>query len=165
MYSPPTIHERHGDWRRAGSYGGAMEPQISNVLSRSYMFEDLTPEQLAPLAAGANIRTLDRREYLWRVGAPADEICVVLSGEVKDSVLDAEGDEVIHFVHGPGMTFGEPGFFAVDRHRVVEIVAVEPSVLIRLDRTDLTPFMETYPSIKDRVLERLASNTRWQTTM
>ena len=51
-------------------------------LAGAYLFEDLNREQLAPLAATATTRSLGRDEYLWRVGAPADEINVVLSGEV-----------------------------------------------------------------------------------
>jgi CRP/FNR family transcriptional regulator, cyclic AMP receptor protein len=134
-------------------------------LRRSYLFEDLTTDQIAPLAATATTRALVRGERLCHLGDQANEIWVVLSGEVKDSVVDAEGFEVIHFVHGPGMTLGEPGFFAVERTRIVEVVAVEPSTVIRLDRRDLVPFMAKHPQVKDRVLEALASNTRWQTTM
>ena len=63
------------------------------------------------------------------------------------------------------MTLGEPGFFSVERTRIVEVVARHRSCVIRLDRRDLAPFMDQHPSTKDRVLERLASNYRWQTTM
>jgi CRP/FNR family transcriptional regulator, cyclic AMP receptor protein len=134
-------------------------------LSRSYLFEDLTPEDIGPLAAAATTRALVRGERLCHLGDRADEIWVVLSGEVKDSVVDAEGYEVIHFVHGPGMTLGEPGYFSLERTRIVEVIAVEPATMIRLDRRDLAPFMAQHPQIRDRVLETLASNTRWQTTM
>lgn len=134
-------------------------------LRRSYLFEDLKDDELAPLVAVSSTRVLVRDERLWRIGDPAEEIWVVLSGEVKDSVLDADGFEVVHFIHGPGMTLGEPGFFAVDCVRVVEAVAVGPTVVVRLDRRALAPFMATYPSVKDRALEGLASWVRWQTTM
>jgi CRP/FNR family cyclic AMP-dependent transcriptional regulator len=134
-------------------------------LRKSYLFEGMTAEEIGPLAATATMRALVRDERLCHLGDPADEIWVVLSGEVKDSVVDADGFEVIHFVHGPGMTLGEPGFFAVERTRIVEVIAVEPSTVIRLDRRNLVPFMAQYPQVKDRVLETLASNTRWQTTM
>lgn len=134
-------------------------------LCKSYLFEDLTAEEIGQLAATATTRALVRGERLCHLGDPANEIWVVLSGEVKDSVVDAEGFEVIHFVHGPGMTLGEPGFFAVERTRIVEVIAVEPSTVVRLDRRDLVPFMAAHPQVKDRVLEALASNTRWQTTM
>jgi CRP-like cAMP-binding protein len=134
-------------------------------LARSYLFEDLDDADLAPLAARARTRRLVRGECVWRLGDSADEIGVVLSGEVKSSVVDVDGNEVVHFVHGPGMTIGEPGFFAVDHHRIVEVVAVAPAELIMLGRNLLVPFLARHPSIKDRALEGLASNTRWQTTM
>ena len=117
------------------------------------------------MAAVATTRALVTGECLCHFGDPADEIWVVLSGEVKDSVVDAEGYEVIHFVHGPGMTLGEPGFFAVERTRIVEVIAVGPTTMIRLGRRDLVPFMQRHPWVKDRVLEALASNSRWQTTV
>ena len=134
-------------------------------LSRSYLFEDLDRDDLAPLAAAATTRRLVRGEFVWRLGDAADEICVVLEGEVKDSVVDLDGNEVVYFVHGPGMTFGEPGFFAVDHHRIVEVVAVSPTLLISLHRRELVPFMAVHPSVKDRALEGLAAATRWQSTM
>jgi CRP/FNR family cyclic AMP-dependent transcriptional regulator len=134
-------------------------------LSRAYLFEDLSGSDLEPLAQVATTRQLVRGETLLRVGDPAEEIYVVLSGELKDGIVDADGYEVVHFLHGPGMTMGEPGFFAVDRRRVVEVIATAPSVVIRLGRRELEPFLARHPPVKDRVLEKLASNTRWQTTM
>jgi CRP/FNR family transcriptional regulator, cyclic AMP receptor protein len=134
-------------------------------LARSYLFEDLTRDGIGPLAAVSTTRTYVRGERVCHFGDRADEIWVVLTGEVKDSVIDAEGYEVIHFVHGPGMTLGEPGFFAVDHSRIVEVIAVETSTLIWLRRRDLVPFMQDHPQVKDRALEALASNSRWQTTM
>jgi CRP/FNR family cyclic AMP-dependent transcriptional regulator len=138
---------------------------VSAGLSRSYLFEGLTLEDLGPLATAATTRALVRDERLCHLGDPADEMWVVLSGEVKDSVVDVDGYEVIHFVHGPGMTLGEPGFFSIERTRIVEVVAVKPTVMIVLRRRDLAPFMDRHPSVKDRVLETLASNSRWQTTV
>jgi CRP/FNR family transcriptional regulator, cyclic AMP receptor protein len=134
-------------------------------LLRSYLFEGMTAGQLEPLAAAATTRRLVRGEYVWHPGDRADELFVVLSGEVKDSVVDADGYEVIHFIHGPGMTFGEPGFFSVERNRIIEVTALAPTVLIRLDRRCLLPFMAEHPAVKDRALEGLASYMRWQTTM
>ena len=142
--------------------------QLAEVLaglSRSYLFEGMTRDQLEPLARAATTRRRVRGEFVIHVGDRAGEIFVVMSGEVKDSVVDVDGEEVIHFVHGPGMTFGEPGFFSVERTRILEVIAVQPTTLIRLDRRDLRPFMERHGIVKDRVLEALASKTRWQATM
>jgi CRP/FNR family transcriptional regulator, cyclic AMP receptor protein len=134
-------------------------------LARSYLFEGLTEDDLAPLAAAVTTRSLVRDECLCLPGDPAEEIWVVLSGEVKDCVVDPEGYEVIHFVHGPGMTFGEPGYFSVERTRILHVTAVKASIVIVLGRRHLAPFMADHPVLKDRALESLASNSRWQTTI
>jgi CRP/FNR family cyclic AMP-dependent transcriptional regulator len=138
---------------------------VLSALRGSYLFEQLTEDDLRPLAAMAVVRRLVPREVLWPIGAPADEICVAVHGEVKSTVVNLDGDEVIHSVYGPGMTFGEPGFFAVDHVRIVETLAVQHSAVVVLHRRELVPFMQRHPEIKDRALEALASNTRWQTTM
>jgi CRP-like cAMP-binding protein len=138
---------------------------VVGALSRSYLFEDVSLEDLAPLAATATTRSYVRGEAVFRIGDAAEEICVVLDGEVKDVVVDEDGFEVVHLVHGPGMTFGEPGYFAVDRNRLVTVIATVPTVLVHLRRRELAPFIQRYPSVKDRALEGLASATRWQTNM
>jgi CRP-like cAMP-binding protein len=119
--------------------------EVLGWLSRSYLFEGLTAEEVGPLAEVATTRRLGRGEVVVRVGDRADELYVVAVGEVKDSVVDTDGEEVVHFLHGPGMTFGEPGFFAVEHRRIVQVVATVPSVLVRLDRRHLVPFMNRYP--------------------
>jgi len=76
-------------------------------LSRSYLFEGFSAAEIEPLAVVSRKRRLVRGEYVFHAGDPADELWVVVSGEVKDCVSDVDGNEVVHFVHGPGMTFGE----------------------------------------------------------
>ena len=66
-------------------------------------------------------------EPLCRIGDPADELYVVVRGELKDTVVNIDGDEIVHLIHGQGQTVGEPGFFSVDRNRIVQVSAVGPS--------------------------------------
>jgi CRP-like cAMP-binding protein len=139
--------------------------EVAAGLLRSYLFEGMTVEQIEPLAGVSAARRLVRGEYLWHAGDPAHELYVVLSGEVKDSVVDMDGNEVIHFTHGPGMTLGEPGFFAQERYRILDSIAMTPATLIRLARSDLWPFLQRHDVVKDRALEALASDLRWQTNL
>jgi len=74
------------------------------------------------------------------VGDPADEIYLVAAGQLKDSIVTEEGDELVHTFYGPGMLIGEPGFFATERNRVMAVVAVEPTTLLVLGRDSLEPF-------------------------
>ena len=92
--------------------------EVAAGLLRSYLFEGMTTEQVEPLAGVSATRRLVRGEYVWHAGDPADEVYVVLSGEVKDCIIDMDGNEVIHFTHGPGMTLGQPGFFSQERYRI-----------------------------------------------
>ena len=136
--------------------------EVARGLLRSYLFEGMTAEQIEPLARVSATRRLVRGGYVWHAGDRADELYVVLSGEVKDRIVDMDGNEVIHFVHGPGMTLGEPGFFARERYRVLDSVAMTPAALIRLARGDLWPFLQRHGVVKDRILEALASDLRFQ---
>ena len=134
-------------------------------LRRSYLFADLTAEQLVPLANAVRTRDLVRDECLCYPGDAADELWVVLSGELKAYVLDAAGNELIHDLFGPGMTAGEPGYFADERTRIVHLGAVRATTVIVLGRREFDPFVAEHPVIKDRVVEALATMSRWQSAM
>ena len=136
--------------------------EVAAGLLRSYLFEGMTTEQVGPLAGVSATRRLVRGEYVCHAGDPADEVYVVLSGEVKACTVDMDGNEVIHLLHGPGMTFGEPGFFSQERYRLLDAIAMMPTTLIRLARGHLCPFLEQHGVVKDRVLERLASDLRFE---
>jgi CRP-like cAMP-binding protein len=136
-----------------------------SALTRAYLFDRIPAADLEPLARAATLRSLRRGDVLFRVGDPADDLYVVVTGEVKDTVVNIDGDEVVHFVHGPGQTIGEPGYFSVERNRIVQIAATTPSELLRLHRRHLDPFLAAHHDVMDRVVERLASNTRWQTNL
>jgi CRP-like cAMP-binding protein len=134
---------------------------VLSVLARSYLFEGLATEVLAPLAAVATGRSLVRGEHLWHAGDSANELFMVANGETKSYLGGPNGDELVHLLHGPGMTFGEPGYFSVERMRSVSNVATAPSVVIRLHRRELDPFMHRHTSTLDRALEGLAGIARW----
>lgn len=140
-------------------------PDLIAGLACSYLFEDLSPADLEPLAATVSVVHLPRGAYAWHAGDPANEIYVVISGELKATEFDVDGNETIHFIIGRGMTTGEPGYFSVERDRQVDLIAVEQSTLLVISRRHLAPFMNRYPSTKDRALEGLASTERWQSTI
>ena len=54
-----------------------------SVLLRTYLFEDLSPAEVEPLARQATVPRAVRGEHIWQVGDPADQICVVASGQLK----------------------------------------------------------------------------------
>lgn len=142
-------------------------PDLDRValLLRAYPFADLSPAEVDPLARHAVLREAVRGEYVCRVGDPVEEIYLVASGQLKDSIVTEDGDEVVHTLWGPGMVLGEPGFFAPEHTRVVALVALEPCSLLLLTREHLMPFLHRHPQVMLRLLEGLASTARLQTQL
>jgi len=138
---------------------------IVAALTGSYLFHGLPGEAIAALAATATVRRLSRNQALFEPGDAADEIYVVIAGQLKDSMINLDGDEVVHFVFDPGKTVGEPGYFATERDRIVRLTATVPTVVVCLHRRHLDAVFANHPVLKDRVLERLASNARLQANM
>lgn len=68
---------------------------------------------MEPLARAAAIRHMDRGEYVHHVGDPADEVFIVASGRLKDSIVTEDGDELVHSFFGTRTVIGEPGFNSV----------------------------------------------------
>jgi CRP-like cAMP-binding protein len=143
----------------------APEPDRVSLLLGTYLFEDLSPAEVEPLARSATVRHAARGEYLHHVGDPADELYVVASGQLKDSIVTEDGDEVVHTFYGPGMLIGEPGFFATERNRVMAVVAVEATTIVVLGRNQLEPFLQRHPRVISRALEGLAFVARGQTRL
>jgi CRP/FNR family cyclic AMP-dependent transcriptional regulator len=138
---------------------------VRAALARSYLLEGLPPEALDPVLPHIRIRRLVRDEALFHAGDAADELYVVVDGAVKDSVITMEGEEVVHFVHGAGNTLGEPGFFSVERDRIVSVRATRATTLVVLERPVVERLMADHPALKDKALERLAGQARFQTSM
>lgn len=143
----------------------APERDRVSLLLGTYLFDDLSPAEIEPLARGATLRRASRGEFLHHVGDPADELYVVASGQLKDSIVTEDGDEVVHTFYGAGMLIGEPGYFSTERNRVMAVVAVEPTEVLVLRRDALEPFLIRHPQVVRRALEGLASVARGQTRM
>jgi CRP-like cAMP-binding protein len=78
-------------------------------LLRAPLFAALSPGARSDLAAAAHVVLLGRGEQLWRQGAPADSVALILAGRCK--VLRAQGGrEVIVDVAIPGDVVGTVGF-------------------------------------------------------
>lgn len=130
------------------------------TLVRTYLFQDLSPAELADLANAARMRRLMRGEHAFRASDPADELWVVVSGQIKEYVLSRDGEEYISELHGPGAVFGEPGLFVPERTRVVSEVATEETIVLSIDRNLLFEFLMQHRPAMLRLLEGLSTDSR-----
>lgn len=130
------------------------------MLLGTYLFQDLTPAEIEPLARAAEVRRYGPGEHIFDVGDTAEFLYVIVSGEARDSILTLDGDEYMHAMWGPGMVVGDAGFFAPDNSRVMAFIAVQPTVLLLLSRSDVMPFLLRHPAAMRRALENLAATAR-----
>ncbi|HEX2850690.1 MAG TPA: Crp/Fnr family transcriptional regulator [Acidimicrobiales bacterium] len=134
--------------------------QRVQVLLATYLFSDMTPASLEPLAAQARSRLYGPGEFVFREGDPAANLYVVASGQLKESWLSPDGDELVSEIFVTGAVFGEPGLFAPERNRVVDVVAMTRSELLVVPRQSLVDFATAHPPVLLRILEGLAAQVR-----
>jgi CRP-like cAMP-binding protein len=130
------------------------------TLLATYLFQDLSPAQLEPLVAASQVREYEAGDYVLRAGDRADELYVVLSGTIRESMPTSDGYEYVAELLSPGGVFGEPGIFAPERTRIVDELVIEPAAVLVIDRGILWDFLQAHPTVMLRLLEGFATQTR-----
>lgn len=136
---------------------------VVQTLLSTYVFGDLSPAALAPVAQHARARQYQPGEFVCRVGDTADTLLVVASGQLKESLVTIEGEELIFEVFTPGAVFGEPGLFAPERNRIIDVTAMTPSTVLAIPRDTVIDFALAHPPVILRLLEGLAATVRSMT--
>jgi len=104
------------------------------------LFEGLSLDQLAKVAAVARRREVGAREPVFREGSRGDEMYVVLEGRVRISKELPGGGEEALSVLGPGSYFGEMAMID-DAPRSADAVAHTDGALAVIRREDLDRLM------------------------
>jgi CRP/FNR family transcriptional regulator, cyclic AMP receptor protein len=132
------------------------------TLLASYLFQDLTPAELESLAERTRHRDLATGEYAFRTRDPASELFIAQSGQLAETIISADGSELVVEVFAAGDVFGEPALFVPERTRMADVRAMEPSRVVIIDRDVLVRFLFQHPRAMLRMLEGLASGFRTQ---
>lgn len=138
----------------------AVCPDPVRLLLDTYLFSDLTPAEVSPLAARARRRRYRRGEVVFMVDDPATAVYVAESGILKECTYSADGDETILEIYRAPGVFGEPALFSPERTRVVTIVATTDASVLSIDRGTLLQFLLVHPQAMLRMLEGLAAQVR-----
>jgi CRP/FNR family transcriptional regulator len=140
---------------------GAAVADPIRLLLATYLFQDLTPAELQPIAETLQPRGYKRGDYVFRAGDPAEFLHIVSTGQIKYFVTTVEGDEFVLEVLTPGAVFGEPGLFAPEHNRVVDALAMESTTVQEMRRARLIDVMRNHPPVMMRMLEGLATESRF----
>jgi NTE family protein len=107
------------------------------------IFDDLTADERARLAAELETLSLKRGETLVRQGETADALYIVVTGRF---IVTLDGSRTPIAELGPGQPVGEIAFLA-GGVRTATVTALRDSLVLRLGRTDFEALSAKTPSI------------------
>jgi len=122
------------------------------------LFQAVGERDLVDLAARAGRRRLEADKPVFKEGAPADSLYIVLSGSVRIFVRDAAGKEVVLGTKQAGEYFGE--MMLDHRPRSASIVTREPSEFAVIRRDDFRAFLARHPETAEQLMLHLIRLTR-----
>mgnify|MGYP000005814222 CR=1 FL=1 len=89
---------------------------------------------------------------------------ILRTGRVKMVRMNEEGKEFVQGYFAPGQSFGEPPFF-IDEDYPATAVAVEPSVVLRMQRNDYARLVAEHPEVERRLIAVLSRRLFYKATM
>ena len=134
--------------------------QLARLLGRTFVFAGLQFADLIPLARRCRRRGLAPGEHVFFIGDTATHMYVVEHGQLKEYLNSSDGQETIIDIYAPPSVFGEPGLFAPERGRIINVAATRPSVVIEVPRAALVAFLHEHQPAMEGMLEGLASQAR-----
>jgi CRP-like cAMP-binding protein len=128
-------------------------------LSRVSLFSSLAEEDLQALADACRTRTFERGEVLFHEEDESTMLYILKSGQVKIVLIDANGEETILHVVGPGRSLGELSL--VDGEpRSATAVALDRVETLVLYRDTFLSLLEQRRSVERAVTQELAAMVR-----
>lgn len=115
-------------------------------LRKIHLFRDLMDDDLLHVAEKFSEETFEAGGAILEQGSSADSFYIIYSGKVR-VFLRREGREQDLAVMVPGDYVGEMELFS-HRGRTANVVAMEPTILLRLSRATFEEFLKSYPSLK-----------------
>jgi CRP-like cAMP-binding protein len=128
---------------------------VPRFLARLPLFCDLDPAEIQRLAAGCHFRRLDRGEMVFRVGEPCEYFYVVVTGQVKLSVISPGGQEKVIELIGPGASFAEALVF-LGRPCLVNAQVLGDSLLLSVARETIVTEIQRDGRLAMRMLAGLS---------
>jgi CRP-like cAMP-binding protein len=123
------------------------------------LFRDVPEPDLRAIAQLVRERKVPKSTLIISEGDPGDALSIILSGQVKVTVIAEDGREVILAVLGPGAFFGEMALLD-DEPRSAHVISMEDTALLQLRREDLRARLRLAPDLAISLLRELSRRLR-----
>lgn len=129
------------------------------VLRAHPFFRGLDPSIVNELGPRAVTRTVRKGAVLFRKGNQGSSLCVLVSGAMRVDTPSEGGRSAVFNLILPGEIFGE--IAALDGGiRSADVVAIERSEVMVIDRREVIPVLQRYPELALRFIEILCARIR-----
>ncbi len=119
-------------------------PCNKEVLKNVPLFSLLDDDEMAVLAAQVDLRTFPARSRIYKIGEPAPQAYVLISGKVRVTTLDEDHQEVVVDEPGEMDFFGFASMLEQSPHQT-QAHAIEESVCLEISRDDIQVLLERKP--------------------
>lgn len=134
-----------------------MEPL--EILAKIPLFSGLSSEDRVNLAGLLRVQKVKAGEVLFRKGSEGTTLYIIQAGAVKIVLPSRLGDEMIVTIFSEGDFFGEMSLLD-GMPRSADAVAVDPSRLLLLNRTDFMHFLKKSDGAIESILSLLSARLR-----
>ena len=140
-----------------------MSDALIDSLSRVWLFNALTKDDLLRLSQLARTRVYKPKETIVSKGEPATEFFVLLRGRAKVTAQGTDGDDTAVNMMGSGEVFGEIGILD-GKPRSATVTALEECELAVVDKRAFHGLLASSPPVAMKLLAVLAARIRELTT-
>ena len=129
------------------------------LLQSVSIFWDLNQDELGYIADKMVAKHFENGNYIFLEDSEGEQCFFVLKGSVKVTRLSKDGREVILAMLNEGDFFGEMSLLDGES-RSANIIALEKTKVLTLDRNDFITVVNDYPQIAVQLLKELAKRLR-----
>jgi CRP-like cAMP-binding protein len=132
---------------------------LVNTLRSCQLFTGLPLPDLQQIAAVTVLKSLEKDEYLFHEGDPAQGFYVVQRGAVNVHRVNAAGKEQIIHVFRAGDSFAEVALAAPTGYPA-DARALEPTQVLLVQKTGILELLKRQPELAVRMLGSMSSHLR-----
>ncbi len=132
---------------------------IANSLRNCQIFSGLSPSDLAAVADISVVKSLEKGEYLFREGEPAQGFYIVQSGAVNVHRVTSAGKEQVIHVFRPHESFAEAAL-ATQSGYPADAIALETSQVLLIQKDGFLELLRRQPELALRMLASMSTHLR-----
>jgi len=132
------------------------------TLRQVELFEDLTDEQLALLAAQSRELSFRKHAVLMTEGDVGESMYVMTSGLAKVFVSDEDGKELVLYQQGPGAVIGDIALLD-DEPRSASVSTLEKSTALMIGKAAFLDCLRESPEMGINIIRSLTRRLRTAT--